>query len=230
MATPRQGYTLPDGSKVPGTTTVAGRFKESGGLLQWAFQQGKAGKVTLYEDSQKACDIGTAAHGMIEAHINGASIDDAIKSFGLEPSMATKALNAFEQYLTWERQTKLKMLSKYQEIQLVSTKYRFGGTPDAIGEIDGQIVLLDWKTSNGVYQDYLLQLAAYNHLINDGVVMGTWEPLGLKIAGGFHLCRFSKDHPDFAHHYYGELDLAWEQFQLFRTAYENDKLLKKRAA
>lgn len=228
MATPRQGYALQDGTRIPGTTTVAGRFKESGGLLQWAFQQGKAGKAHLYEDSQKACDVGTAAHSMIEAHINGTDIDVALQ--GLPPDLATKALNAFEQYLVWEKQTKLTMLSKYQEIQLVCPEYKYGGTPDAIGEINGQVVLLDWKTSGGVYQDYLLQLAAYAHLINNGVVMGKWEPLGIKLTGGFHLCRFAKDHPDFAHHYFGELDLAWQQFKLFRAAYENDKVLKKRAA
>lgn len=228
MATPAKGYTLQDGSRVPGTTTVIGRFKESGGLMQWAFQQGKAGKASLYEDSQKACDIGTAAHNMIECHINGLPVDEPLKV--LDKEMASKALNAFEQYISWERQTKLKMLSKYQEIQLISPSLKFGGTPDAIGEIDGQIVLLDWKTSNSVYQDYLLQLAAYAHLVNDGIVMSTNQPLELKLTGGFHLCRFSKDHPDFAHHYYGELNLAWQQFQLFRQAYEIDKLLKKRTA
>lgn len=228
MATPKQGYRLQDGARIPGTTTVVGRFKESGGLLQWAFQQGKAGKSSLYEDSKKACDVGTAAHGMIECHINGTPVDDALQ--GLEPELASKALNAFEQYLAWERQTKIKMLSRYQEIQLVSPEFQFGGTPDAIGEIDGQIVLIDWKTSNAVYQDYLLQLAAYAHLINYGLVMDKWEPLGVTLTGGFHLCRFSKDHPDFAHHYFGELDLAWQQFKLFREAYEHDKILKKRAA
>ena len=41
MAHPKGGYKL-DGKRVPGTTTIIGRFKDSGGLLYWAFEQGKA--------------------------------------------------------------------------------------------------------------------------------------------------------------------------------------------
>lgn len=232
MATPKKGYWL-DGEKLPGTTTVIGRFKESGGLLQWAFKQGQSGASNLYEQRDKAADIGTAAHSMIEAHINE---EDPIQVLSkLAPAdggtdFIEKAKNAFDMYLKWEKQTGIKLLSKYQEIQLVSPQYKFGGTPDAIGEIDGEIVLLDWKTSNGVYQDYIIQLAAYQHLINDGIRMDDGKPLGFKVSKGAHLLRFAKEHPDFGHHYFGELDDAWRQFVLFREAYEIDKVLKKRAA
>jgi hypothetical protein len=82
---------------------------------------------------------------------------------------------------------------------------------------------VDWKTSNAVYSDYLLQLAAYKHL---------WEANhpDQPLVGGFHLCRFSKDHGDFAHHYYAELDRAWDMFKHLRAAYGFDYELKKRAA
>ena len=35
MATPKQGYTLADGTRVPGTTTVTGRFKVASHLSEW---------------------------------------------------------------------------------------------------------------------------------------------------------------------------------------------------
>lgn len=227
MPTPSQGYWVGD-QRVPGTTTIIGRFKESGGLLQWAFQQGKAGLATLYEKRDEAANIGTLAHLMVEADINGESPEKVLD--GVEDEHAEKARNAFMMYRLWESQNKIKLLSRYQEIQLVSLEHRFGGTPDAIGEVDGEVVLLDWKTSNGVYQDYLVQLSAYQHLINDGVRMDTGEPLDLKVGSGAHLLRFAKDYPDFGHHYFGDLSQAWRQFQLFREAYDIDKTLKKRAA
>lgn len=232
MATPKKGYWL-DGERLPGTTTVIGRFKESGGLLQWAFKQGQSGASSLYEQRDKAADIGTAAHAMIETHINEGDPKKALSQ--LTPAeggaeFIEKATNAFEMYLKWEKQTGIKLLSKYQEIQLVSPQYKFGGTPDAIGEIDGEIVLLDWKTSNGVYQDYIIQLAAYQHLINEGVRMDDGKSLELKVSKGAHLLRFAKEYPDFGHHYFGDLSTAWRQFVLFREAYELDKELKKRAA
>lgn len=105
---------------------------------------------------------------------------------------------------------------------MVSEQYRFGGTPDAIGKVDGELCLIDWKTSNSVYSDYLIQIAAYKHL---------WEENhpGQLITGGYHLCRFAKENGDFAHHYYPDLEEAWRLFLLFREAYDIDKVLRKRA-
>lgn len=229
MATPKQGYSFA-GERFPGTTTIIGRWKDSGGLLHWAFKQGQSGAASLYENANKAADIGTACHSMIEAHINHSDAWEALALIDLPDEGKDKAKNAFGMYLQWERQSGIKMLSKWQEIQLVSPAYKFGGTPDAIGEIDGQVVLIDWKTSNGIYGDYLIQLAAYQHLINEGVRMDTGESLGIKVGNGAYLCRFSKDFPDFEARYFGDLSAEWLQFTRFREAYEADKLIKKRAA
>ena len=79
----------------------------------------------------------------------------------------------------------------------------------------------DWKTANGVYPDNVIQLAAYKQLWDENYPD---QP----ITGGFHLCRFAKEHADFSHHYWSELDDAWEQFKLFLSAYEIDKRIKKR--
>jgi hypothetical protein len=224
MPTPKAGYFLKDGTKVPGTTTVIGRFKDSGGLLHWAFKQGKEGKARLYDEAEKAADIGTCAHGMVEGRIKGAS-DAEISKYVAEtlkdPAMIEQAVSAFKAYEKWAAQTAVRVVE--QEIQLVSEKYRYGGTPDAIGLIGNELCLLDWKTSNSVYQDYLIQLAAYRNL---------WEENfpDRPITGGFHLLRFAKSHGDFAHHYFANLDNAWRAFVLMRELYDIDKELKKRAA
>ena len=222
MARPKKGYHTKDGKRVPGVTTIIGRFKDSGALMYWAFNQGKAGKERLYEEAEKAADIGTLAHELVEMHIRG---EDPVKigeHAGEFPEMSRAALDAYGAYLSWEKQTKIVILE--QETPLVSEAYRFGGTIDAMGrDMDGRFCLVDWKTSNSVYSDYLLQLAAYKVL---------WEENNIphKIDGGFHLCRFAKEHGDFAHHYYPNLDEAWRMFELLRECYDIDKVLKKRAA
>ena len=224
MPTPRAGYFLKDGTKVPGTTTIIGRFKDSGGLLHWAFKQGKSGAVRLYDEAEKAADIGTCAHGMVELRLKG-SDDVAVAEYAEatcpDTDMRKRAWSSFKAYEAWASNFKVTIL--HQEIQLVSEQHRFGGTPDAIGLIGNELTLLDWKTSNSVYADYLIQLSAYRHL---------WEENNpdQPITGGFHLLRFAKEHGDFAHHYFPNLDNAWRQFVLFREAYEIDKELKKRAA
>ena len=220
---PKAGYKNAAGEKVPGVTTIIGRFKDSGALLHWAFAQGKLaeqGKIaTLYEKRDEAAEAGTLAHNLIEASIHG---EDPVAICTAHPIAETreKAWNAFQQYRQWAAQTGIEMVAT--EMPLVSEAYQFGGTPDAIGRINGELVLVDWKTSNGVYQDYLIQLAAYKVLIE--------ECTDYRITGGFHLLRFSKENADFAHHYWGELDDAWRTFVLFREAYDLDKRLKKRAA
>ncbi len=80
---------------------------------------------------------------------------------------------------------------------------------------------MDWKTSNGIYVDFLCQLGAYALLIEE------CRP-DLYLDGGFHLCRFAKSHGDFAHHYWPNLDEAKRMFILLREAYDIDKALKKR--
>ena len=228
MPTPKAGYYLPDGTRIPGTTTIIGRFKDSSGLMQWAFQQGKAGSPTLYSEAQKAADIGTLAHSMVEAHINEAPPEGVLE--GVDPALADKARNAFMQYRMWENQTRIRLLSRYQEMPLISLTHRYGGTPDAIGMIDNDPVLLDWKSSNAIYSDHLIQLAAYGHLLTDGIHMDTGEPVGLSHIKGYYLLRFSKDYADFEFRYFGDLSAAWQQFLHFRAAYDIDRELKKRAA
>jgi hypothetical protein len=50
------------------------------------------------------------------------------------------------------------------------------------------------------------------------------------LTGGFHLCRFSKEYGDFAHHFYRELDDARNMFIHLVAAYKFDAGLKRRAA
>lgn len=220
MPHPKDGYKLADGTKVPGTTQIVGRYKDSGALIRWAYKRGKDG-LELYESRDKACDVGTAAHAMVECAIRGGKPYQCPELASMDGNMQLQATLAFENYEAWAMQSKLEIVA--QEIQLVSERYKFGGTPDAIGRINGVLCLVDWKTSNGVYADYLLQIAAYRILWEENYPD---QPL----TGGFHLCRFAKEHGDFSHHYFRELDAARKSFLYLRAAYEYDAELKRRAA
>ena len=213
MATPKEGYFLPDGTKVPGTTTIIGRFKESGGLIHWAWALGKEGK-DYKEEQRSAANIGTMVHDRVESFVKGLEYEYPL---GTTDEARTKVERGFNAYKTWQEHSKIEIVAT--EVQLVSLEYRFGGTLDAIGKIDEKMVLLDWKASNSVYSDYLIQLAAYGHLLH--------EVRGIDIVG-YHLCRFSKDYGDFSHHYYEDLSEAFEAFTLMRRLYDIDKQLKKR--
>lgn len=216
MSRPYVGYKL-DGERIPGTTTIISRFKEAGGLLHWAWEQGRDGK-DYRETRDAAANAGTCAHDMVEADIYGAAFDET----QYKQEVIERAQGAFKAYQEWKRQTNLQVAEA--EVSLLSKAYRFGGTLDALF-IGGELALGDWKTSNGVYADYLLQLGAYQIL---------WEENfpSRPITGGFHLLRFSKqdnadDPVSFSHHYWSDLNVAKQQFLLYRQAFDLDKRIKK---
>ena len=215
MARPYAGYEI-DGEKVPGVTTILSRFKDSGGLIYWAWDQGRQGK-DFRETKQAAADAGTVAHDMVEHDIYGQRFNET----GIDPSILQAARGAYAAYKEWKAQTQLEVAES--EISLLSRRYGFGGTLDALF-IRRRLALADWKTSKSVYTDYLLQLGAYAILWDENYP-------NRPIEGGFHLLRFSKqDSPDtpvsFSHHYWSQLDVAKQQFLLLLEAYRLDRRVK----
>lgn len=207
-------YADAGGTAVPSVTTIIGRFKDSGGLLYWANQAGRNG-LTLDQARTPAATAGTMAHDMVEAHLNG-NPEPALEG---DPAVVEKARAAYGAYLKWESMTRIEI--RHTEIPLVSEKYRFGGRLDAIGVVGGELVLVDWKTSNSVYADYTLQLAAYKLL---------WEENypDHPLVGGFHLCRFAKEEADFSHHHFPKLDQEIVAFLKMRELFDLIKTCEKR--
>lgn len=227
--------------RIPGTTTVIGRFKDSGALIYWANKEGLEGRPIRGPESAsaQACDIGTLAHAMVEADIRGTTPPsqdefaaewrrrllasspgrDRDEMEGHIISMCEKANSSFRAYLEWKGQSNLKPV--LTELSLTSKRWLFGGTLDAV-QIGGRIAMLDWKTSNGIYQDHIIQVAGGYALL--------WEENfpDMPITGGFHILRFSKKGGDFAHHYWPNIDGAKEAFIHMRILYELDRKLKGR--
>lgn len=207
-------YRTSDGERVPSVTTVLSRFKDSAGLLRWANAEGLAGRK-LYED-KTALDVGSLVHSMVEAKIHG----DPLPSVPDEHVDAVHS--SYSGFLAWFDAYEFEIVAT--ELPLVSEEWKFGGTIDSVlRDKQGRLCIGDWKTSNAIYADYLIQLAGYGFLWNEHA------PEDAKITGGFHLVRFSKAHGDMEHRHFPELDDAWTMFTLLRQSYELDKIIRKRA-
>ena len=217
MGRPKSGYRLADGTRVPGVTTIIGRFKESGGLIQWAYQCGLDG-INYRDVRDKAANSGTLAHDMIELYLRGQAPINAYLGLDFSTEIIAKARNGFDAFLTWTEQTKMEV--RTAEMPLISEEYRFGGTPDAVLLVNGKLSLGDWKTGNKLYPDMLIQLAAYKQLWEENHPTDKIE--------GFDMMRFSKEEADFVHAHFDQLDDAWELFKLYLKAYDLSKKLKKR--
>jgi len=228
MGTPAGGYRNAAGDRVPSVTTILGRYKDSGGLMHWAYKQGRlhaeleaAGKPApngLYAkgaDVTKAAEAGSIGHDMIESHILSRPY---LPPVDVDLAVYSRALNAFKQYRRWAEQSRIEVIAT--EMGLMSERHQFGGTLDAIGKIGDEVVLLDWKTSGAIYSDYLYQLAGYALLLEENRPELT--------PTGFHILRIAKESADFAHHSYGELDAEKRAFVLMRELYGIDERTKKR--
>jgi hypothetical protein len=157
---PHQKYHLADGTQVPGGSTICKIGDDAGALIHWAWNLGREGK-DYRKERDKAADIGTVAHFLIECFLNNQVAD--LSDYGQED--IDKALMCYNKFVDWWDGQRLRKV--YTEIQLVHEEVRYGGTIDMIAERDnGEFVLIDFKTSKKISDSYWRQCAGYAQLFN----------------------------------------------------------------
>jgi len=192
-------YKNEKGERLSGVTTIIGSNLgwSKTPLMYWAWNEGKEGR-DFRETRDKAADAGTIAHALIESDLKQRPIDTS----KYPKEFLDKAETCFLNFLEWKERNHVKPIAI--EPNLISEKYQFGATPDYIGLINDKPSLLDWK-SGGVYEDHLIQVAAYRV---------AWEENhgDILLDGGFNLIRFSKEEAAFDHRFRQSLPEAWETF------------------
>lgn len=208
MPTPKKGYQLKSGEKVPGVTTVIGGQLawNKGALMYWAWSQGKEGK-DFRETKDEAADLGTRVHALIEMEMRGQKPPEI-------PTDCEASLIAF-----YEWRDAFKLEGTASEVSLVSEKYRYGGTIDYPVMVSGRRCILDLKTSKAVYPDHRIQLAAYAQLWDEA---HPDDPVT-----GLHLLQVGKQDGSFHHHYWPSLVREFETFFLLRGLYDLQKEIGK---
>lgn len=147
-------YKNADGKRVPGVTTILGLLNKPA-LLKWAWQCGKDG-LELERTRQVAADVGTVAHALCEAHLRGLELERS----NIAADIIGKAETSFLRFLDWWDRERLSVV--HSELQMVSEAWQVGGTLDILAtRPDGKVVLVDLKTSKGIYDEMLIQVAAY---------------------------------------------------------------------
>jgi len=157
-------YVLSNGEVVPSVTQILSAVIAKPGLQRWANQLGLNNK-SLDSENKSTLDVGKLLHAYIQADLEGAIVDEV----GYTPEQISLAKKSFAQYLRWKDGKQIKAIKT--EYIMVSEKYRYGGTIDALLEIDGELTLLDWKTSTHISLDYKLQVAAYLYLLQEQNIM-----------------------------------------------------------
>jgi hypothetical protein len=116
---------------------------------------------------RSAGEEGSRTHEAIRDLIRGEAVNLDTRYFNelterFEPLAADEWHN-LEAFSLWCEMYKPKVIM--HEHAVWSEKYRYAGTIDFIGTIEYEgkriLILLDWKTSGGIWDDYELQIAAY---------------------------------------------------------------------
>jgi genome maintenance exonuclease 1 len=142
-------YTLPDGTKLPSVTTVLGAQKKAA-IMAW---RKRVGEEKANAISKKASGRGTNVHTLCERYLNNDPLGDIMP-------------DAKEMFLSLKPTLNRINNIHYQEQALWSTQLGMAGRTDCIGEFDGELSSIDFKTSSRVklredIQDYFQQTAAY---------------------------------------------------------------------
>jgi len=100
---------------------------------------------------QKAKDVGKEIHEWIHQKI-----------VGNNPAMPEdeQVINGITAYLKFQKEYKVKWIET--ERCVYSKKYKFGGFLDGIGIMGKELILPDFKSSNGFYPEMEIQLAGYD--------------------------------------------------------------------
>lgn len=149
----------------------------------------KAAKAADQKPSQEAADIGTLVHDFAYLSELGKTqeaetLQNQIIQLPLESK--TKILNGMNRFNDWKRETKDELV-KSEEL-VASPTYMFCGKFDRLARRNGRLILGDFKTSNSIYLEHFIQLAAYRIAIRE------W--FGLEVEG-LEVLRFGKEDGEF---------------------------------
>jgi|TARA_Y100000361_G_C11069658_1_gene294974 D-alanyl-D-alanine carboxypeptidase len=202
-------YKLSNGQIVVGTTTVLSRFKDSNALIHWAWTCGRDGK-DYRQERDKAGEQGTSVHDLAEKHIHKQEYeipDDA------------KVKKAFAKFVEWWDQQEYEIV--WSEKQMVCETHKFGGCPDLlVKDKEGNHILIDFKTGKRIYSDTCIQLGAYSWLINVNDDIRVKKGIIVRLPKNnskIELKEFSIE----------QLNVGWNQFTLFREAYNNNEIIER---
>jgi hypothetical protein len=138
-----------DGEKYPSVTTILQVIAKPG--LMYFY--GKHGIEGAEEKKMEAADIGTLAHQTIEKILKR-----EITSMSQGDEMVKEPVKAF---FDWREKNKFKPIK--MEMTVHSKKHKYAGTLDAVGYLRDKLAVIDFKTSNKIWPEYALQIAAYKN-------------------------------------------------------------------
>lgn len=163
----------------PSVTTVLGVYPKGYGFTEWLKSVGYNADQVV----QRAADTGSKIHGAIEQFLLGFPLtwadDSGNAKFTLEEwIMITRFMEFFETHKPTDLVT---------EFKIINHNYQLGGTIDLMCNLNGKRWLLDFKSSNYLWKEHELQIAAYATMVNENIDNGSLSMPKIERTGILHL-------------------------------------------
>ena len=150
---PDSRYYRRNGEYYPSVTYVLGTYPKGKYFEDWLKKVGYSSEYIV----KKAGEEGTQVHEMIEAYLNGEELN-FLGPHG-RPLYHPDVWQMFLRFVEWWEEYNPILIET--EVHLFSDELKVAGTCDMVCEIDGELWIIDFKTSNNLQTTYDLQTAVY---------------------------------------------------------------------
>ena len=150
---PDSRYYRRNGEYYPSITYVLGTYPKGKFFEDWLKKVGYSAEYIV----KKAGEQGTEVHEMIEDYLNGKELN-FLSSTGY-PKYDPLVWQMFLRFVDFWEEYNPKLIET--EVHLFSDEIKVAGTCDMVCEIDGELWIIDFKTSNHLQTTYDLQTAIY---------------------------------------------------------------------
>lgn len=143
------GYEI-DGLWYPRVTSIIS-IKAKPALYKFYAEQSSFASAEAIKN--KSAEEGSLLHETVEAILAGQDL------LGQGKEISEIVRPAVVAFLDFKKQNEI-IAHKIEE-KIISKKHRYAGTLDCLAEVNGELGVLDIKTSQAIYRDYGIQTAAY---------------------------------------------------------------------
>jgi hypothetical protein len=150
---PDSRYYRRNGMYYPSITYVLSSYPKGKQFEEWLKNMGRSADYIV----KKAGEEGTQVHELVEEYLEGKDIN--FLDFKGNPQYNPDVWLMFLKFVEFWETYNPKLIET--EVHLFSDEYEVAGTCDLICEIDGELWLLDVKTSNMMHSTYELQTSIY---------------------------------------------------------------------
>jgi ATP-dependent exoDNAse (exonuclease V) beta subunit len=158
-------------------------------LIQWIAD---VGAKRADEIKEEAGDIGSFVHDACEKMLLGEKISNEVISSMFKPKKSLKVKKCLQSFLDWYEEYQPEVISTEKTIWEDDMLY--AGTMDLACKINGEIYIIDFKTSKSIHDSMKIQLSAYNYAEYKGQAKQAILHLGNTTKKGysFNECEFDK--------------------------------------